>query len=308
MHPNKAPGKIMILLTGATGFVGGAILDRLKNVRCVVRSHINFEAPCELKVIKDFSDISSWQAALRGVEVVIHAAGKAHKRIRKNDEKNLFEVNTELTLRVAKCAAAAGVRRFIFISSIAVFDTEKLDFIDDSTMEAPSTAYGKSKRDAEVGLLDIASKTGLEVVLIRPPLIYGRNAPGNFRRIKNLALSSMPLPFSGLNQERSFIAVENLAEFVVRCINDPNAANEKFLVSDINISTCALIEKIRRSSNLPPRLFYVSPKIIIWISRFIGFESEIKKLTRPLILASEKPMNLLGWQPASKIDDFLNKK
>jgi len=243
-----------ILLTGVTGFIGKAlVVELLKqgfNISIAVRQKTNlFPDKVKQFVVGDFGSDPDFSASLAEVNCVIHLAGKAHvlnqAKVLALDE--FRKINTELTLNLAKQAVTAGVERFIFLSSIGVNGNQNhLPFLEND-ISNPQEPYAISKYEAEQGLLKLAKNSSLEVVIIRPPLVYGNNAPGNFGRLIQWASAKfvLPLPFGAVNNVRSLIAIDNLVSFIITCALHSKAANEIFLISDDgNISTTQLLKKL----------------------------------------------------------------
>jgi len=262
-----------VLLTGATGFIGKfLVLELLKQNFCVsiaVR-HKTSLFPNEVKqfVVGDFESNPDFSASLSEIDCVIHLAGKAHV-IDKNKASVLDEfrlINTDLTLNLARQAAAAGVNRFVFLSSIRVNGNHNSKPFLESDTPNPQEPYAISKHEAEQGLFKLTKKTDLEVVTIRPPLVYGVNAPGNFGRLMSWASKKypMPLPLGLVGNSRSLVAIDNLVDFIITCVTHKNAANEVFLVSDReDLSTTRLLRKIEKAFDKKVFLLPVSVGLIV---------------------------------------------
>ena len=227
-----------ILLTGSTGFIGKPLVQYLSknkdyNITCVQR-HPSSEV--KTFIVKDLTQKVNWKAALSDVELVIHTAARAHiiNKPHSKDDKQYFDVNTDVTLELASEAAKNGVRRFIFLSSVKVngeyTEPEQKFTAYDATN--PIDAYGQSKKLAEIGLLELAKKTTMEVVIIRPPLVYGPDVKGNFQSLINIIQKQIPLPLKGLKNLKTFIGIDNLLHFIELCIHHPAAKNQIFLVGD----------------------------------------------------------------------------
>ncbi|MCK6186787.1 NAD-dependent epimerase/dehydratase family protein [Pseudomonas sp. EYE_354] len=297
-----------ILLTGATGFVGSALLNQLlkqKKYSTIIAtrsSKSDIERSCQVFNVGNFSSSTSWNEVMNDVECVIHTAGRAHVLKHEDNALELFrETNTEATLNLAKQAAALGVKRFIFISSIGVngAHTYKEPFSDTSKLN-PQTDYAISKREAETGLLQIADNSQMEVVIIRPPLVYAAHAPGNFRRLLKLVRSGLPLPLGKVHNARSMIALENLVDFICLCIEHKNASNQIFLISDgQNFSTRQIAELLaegmgRKALLLPIPLFFLKALAIL-----LGKQRTYTQLCESLEIDSSKCKSLLGWTPST---------
>ena len=248
-----------ILLTGATGFIGKSLVAELLqqgfNISIAVRYKTNlFPDKVEQFVVGDFDNSPDFSTSLTKVDCVIHLAGKAHViDIDKTSDLNEFrKINTELTLNLANQAIESGVKRLVFLSSIGVNgNRNNQPFLEIDTPN-PQEPYAVSKYEAEQGLLKLAKNSSLEVVIIRPPLVYGNNAPGNFGRLIQWAGAKIifPLPLGAVNNVRSLIAIDNLVSFIITCTLHPKAANEIFIISDDdNLSTTQLLKKISMAFN-----------------------------------------------------------
>ncbi|OBS93554.1 UDP-glucose 4-epimerase [Vibrio cyclitrophicus] len=222
-----------ILVTGATGFVGKNLIksySEKQDFRCVVRNGESDRFD-DAYTVKSIDGKTKWDNCFNGVKSIIHLAGIAHEKTA--SDLDFQKVNIDGTLQLALKAAEAGVKRFVFVSSIGVNGTKTTDtpFLpDDKPM--PHNCYAISKYKAEVGLKDIAQKTGLEVVIVRPTLVYGVGAPGNFERLTKLIKLLSVLPFGLATNRRNFIAVQNLVDFLVTCAEHPKASGHTFLASD----------------------------------------------------------------------------
>nr|WP_305909918.1 NAD-dependent epimerase/dehydratase family protein [Methylomarinum sp. Ch1-1]MDP4522857.1 NAD-dependent epimerase/dehydratase family protein [Methylomarinum sp. Ch1-1] len=226
-----------ILLTGATGFVGRALTAEL--LRChydVVAGvrKVSTDLPNEIRqeAVGDFSPDTEWSVALQGIDVVVHSAARVHV-INENHADSLpiyRRVNVDVTLNLARQAAAAGVRRFIFISSIKVNGEKSApgQAFKPDDLAANTDPYALSKYEAEQELMALSETTGMEIVIIRPPLIYGPGVRANFRALMKWVNKGVPLPFGAIHNKRSLLALDNLLDFVICCINHPKAANQIF--------------------------------------------------------------------------------
>ncbi|WNO61694.1 NAD-dependent epimerase/dehydratase family protein [Rheinheimera sp. MMS21-TC3] len=239
-----------ILLTGSTGYIGSKLYallaERFTTARLSRGAFAdNFD---ELHYyVNSFSSDSNFSAALNDVDVVIHLAARAHlfNKYEQADLEGYRVCNTYATLSLAKQAAANGVKRFVFLSSIGVMGTHNSRTFTLADKSSPTDNYSISKNDAEIGLRKISAETGMELVIIRPPLVYGKAAPGNFGLLLKLANKNLPLPLGSINNQRSFVAIDNLIDLIITCVDHPNAAGETFLVSDDeDVSTSALLEKL----------------------------------------------------------------
>ncbi|GAA6133762.1 SDR family oxidoreductase [Oceaniserpentilla sp. 4NH20-0058] len=309
-----------ILLTGATGFVGSVLLNKIEASNLVIfgrNSPDNYDGIFHKYEMDSNSDFAT---ALDGIEVIVHCAARAHIM---NDNAldplaEFRKVNVEGTLNLARQAAAAGVVRFIYISSIKVSgeSTSGLrSFVEGD--RNPSDPYGVSKMEAENALQKLALVTGMEVVIIRPPLIYGPGVKANFFNLLKLSNSKFPLPFACVNNKRSMVYVENLVDFIIRCIDHPKAANQTFLVSDgEDLSLKSLITYIRKSMGRSACLLPVPVGLFKLVGKLTGKIGVVDRLVCDLQVDSSKARKLLDWTPpysveqgiAATVLDFRNVK
>jgi nucleoside-diphosphate-sugar epimerase len=307
-----------ILITGATGFVGKALFENLKSKKKYLvhlSTRINQEKLFEGGKAFNIGEIDSntnWKDALSGVDCIVHCAARAHMTENKQtDSLNAYRtINVDGTRNLAKQAVAINIKRFIFLSSIKVngegtIASKSFKYND---ISQPEDAYGISKCEAEQALLEISKQTGLEVVIIRPPLVYGEGVKGNFLRLLDLVYKQIPLPFVKINNLRSFIGLDNLVDLIICCIDHPKAGGKIFLASDgEDLSTLDLIRKLSKFMNKSPRLFQVPQSIIQLIGRLVGKSSEVKRLFGSLRIDNSYTREILGWSPALSLDESLEK-
>jgi nucleoside-diphosphate-sugar epimerase len=302
-----------ILVTGASGFVGKSLvkaldLKRIQTVK-VVRRHQQHLTDDNYHVIPDLAEFSGWQSLFAGCDVVIHLAARVHVM----DEKTLnplaefIKVNVDDTLKFARQAASYGVKRFVYISSIKVNGefTEKKAFSELSQPD-PQYPYAISKYRAELALLELSKNTGMEVVIVRPPLVYGPQVKANFLTLMKIVNKKIPLPFKGINNRRSLVYVGNLVDALIACATHSNAAGKTFLVSDgEDVSTPELMIKIANALSKPSRVFYFPLSLILFLTRLIGKKASIDRLTQSLVVDSSKIRKELGWHPPYSLDEGL---
>ena len=307
----------MILITGTTGFVGKALTDYLTNnqvnIRLAVRSKkLNTISPTVHEMeVGNIGPASNWSSALKKIDTVIHLAARVHVMNDVNDPLDKFrKINTAATINLAKQAAEAGVKRFIFISSVKVNGETTSDdqpFTSDGH-HIPTDPYGLSKYEAEQGLLSLAKETGMEVVIIRPPLIYGPDVKANFASMMLWVKKGIPLPFGAVNNQRSLIALENLVSFIIHCIDHPKAANEIFLISDgEDVSTTELLQKVAKAFQVYSWLIPIPVSWMKLAARIVGKGDVANRLFSSLQVDSSKARDLLGWQPVITMDEQLKK-
>lgn len=304
-----------ILLTGATGFIGQALIHHLDQqgfaVTAAVRRFTNtLSASIRQTVVGDLLPNSDWTSALANVDTVIHLAARAHiMRDTATDPFAEFRlVNTAGTLNLARQAAAAGKRRFIFLSSVKVngeFTLSDKPFTN-SDAGVPDDPYGLSKYEAEQGLKEIFAQTGMEIVIIRPPLVYGAGVKGNFLSMMRWLHRGIPLPLGAIHNQRSLVALPNLIDLITVCIDHPAAANQIFLVSDgEDLSTTELLQRLGAALGRPARLLPVPQPLIETTLNLLGKRAIAQRLCGNLQVDISKTRDLLGWTPPVSVDAAL---
>ncbi len=306
-----------LLVTGATGFVGQALVSELLaeefSVSALVRSETAYlPSGINKLIVADLAALADFRAVLINIEVVIHLAARVHiMDDGAGDPLAEFrKMNTDATLRLAKQAAEAGVKRFVFLSSIKVngeMTAIGKPFKPDDGF-VPDDPYGLSKYEAEQGLLALAKETGMEVVIIRPPLVYGPGVRANFASMMSWVKKSVPLPFGAIHNQRSLVALDNLVSFIIHCIDHPKAANEVFLISDgEDVSTTELLQKVAKALGKRSWLLPIPVSWMSFAAKLVGKEDVANRLFGSLQVDSSKASNLLGWKPVVTMDEQLKK-
>lgn len=304
-----------VLLTGATGFVGAAVLGRLLDDGCrvtaVVRGDNASVDPRAVRyAIDSLDEQTEWRNALVGMQVVVHLAARVHvMNDLEVDPLSAFRrVNVEGTLRLARAAAASGVRRFIFLSSIKVNGegTGQGRPYRADDVPAPVDPYGVSKMEAEQGLRALAEQTGMEVVIIRPVLVYGPGVKANFRSMMGWLQKGVPLPFGAIDNLRSLVALDNLVDLIATCQAHPAAANQIFLVSDDeDLSTTALLTRMARALGKTARLLPLPTRVLEMVAVILGRRALSQRLCGSLQVDIQKTRLLLQWTPPVTVDEAL---
>ena len=297
-----------ILVTGANGFVGTALCKQLLasgiEVHAATRSGSTLPSSEPLRVftVGELGQNPDWLPALTGVDAVIHLAARVHLM---NDDaidplREYLKINVEATLNLARQAAAAGVKRFVYLSSIKVNGefTSKGKPFRETDITNPQDSYAISKLRAEEGLRTLAAETGMEVVIIRPPLIYGPGVKANFAKLLKCVDKGIPLPLGAVANKRSFIFVDNLCDALLKCVTHPAAAGRTYLISDGNdISTAELVEAMALALNRPVRLLSVPVSLIRTAAKTVGRGAVVDRLTQSLVVDSSNISKDLEWCP-----------
>ena len=308
-----------ILITGANGFVGLPLSQYLITAGHQVIGAVRFQDSVgivnphiQLKAIGDIDEITDWQECLSGVECVIHLANRVHVMDEQSsDPLALYrKVNAEGTLHLARQAGAAGVKRFIFVSSIKVNGESTLpgQALTPKDQHIPVDPYGLSKYEAELGLKLIAEKTGLEVVVIRPPLIYGPGVKANFLKMMQWVEKGIPLPLGAIQNQRSMLGLDNLINFIELCLTHPDAAGQTFLVSDDHdVSTTELLKEIAAAMHRPSRLISAPQSFIEKLLLLLGQRHISERLCGSLQIDISLAKTRLSWKPPHTFRDQLSK-
>ncbi|MFL2780608.1 MAG: NAD-dependent epimerase/dehydratase family protein [Rhodospirillales bacterium] len=306
-----------ILITGATGFIATPLIRALREQGHILSGTTRKTGVFSgtngipLHKVPEISENTDWSNIISGAEVVIHLAARVH--IMKDQSRNPIEafrrVNTLGTKSLALQAANAGIKRFIFLSTVKVAgETSPIDGFKESGPISPNDPYSISKYEAEQELLKIAQSSSMEVVIIRPPLVYGPNVKGNFLSLLKLAKKNYPLPLNSINNKRSLIFVDNLTDAITKAVDHPKAANKIFFLSDEeNLSTTELINKISRAFGTKARIFNIPQKYLILLGKITGNTAIIKRLTQTLTVDSTRIKSDLNWSPPFQSDVGIEK-
>lgn len=304
-----------VLVTGASGFVGNATCARLvaqgMNVIGMVR-HLPDRplSGVDYRIVGDLDANTDWRDALTGVDTIVHCAARVHvMQETAGDPLVAFRLaNVAGTEQLARQAAAGRVRRFVFLSSVKVNGEEGLVAFRETDLPAPQDVYGTSKYEAELGLREIAAETGMEVVMVRPPLVYGPGVKANFQALMRALVRGLPLPLGAIHNRRSLVALDNVVDLIVTCIEHPAAANETFLVSDgEDLSTTELIRRLARAMGRPARLIPMPTKVLMAGATILGKREVARRLCGTLQVNIIKAREVLGWTPPVSVDEGLRR-
>lgn len=302
-----------VLMTGTTGFVGACTGEALvragHDVRCAVRRSVPPGACADVVSVGEIGPETSWDAAVAGVDCVIHLAARVHQMGESADptvEKAYRDVNVLGAERLARCAARSGVRRLVFVSTVKVNGDERPSAYREADDPHPGDVYARSKREAEQALSRIAAETGLELVVVRPPLVYGPGVKANMLRMFEAIDRGLPLPLGRISNQRSLVYVGNLADALVACTVHPRAANRTFLVSDgRDLSTTELARMIAGALGRPARLVPVPPSLIRVAAGVLGRGDAAKRLLGSLTVDIGRIRSELEWRPPFSIEEGL---
>jgi nucleoside-diphosphate-sugar epimerase len=303
-----------VLVTGANGFIGRSLCAYLARQDIQAVPVVRRPSDVAGSLVLQADNHAGWLAALQGCDAVVHLAGQAKAYDSAQDlSLALLEANVTPAVRLYQRATQASVRRFIFLSSAKVNGertTPNASFSPEDT-PAPEDAYAASKWEAEQQLSVLAKESGPELVIVRPPLVYGPGVKGNFSALVNCVKSGIPLPLGCVHNKRSMIAVENLSSFIALCADpdrSPKAAMQTFLVSDgTPVSTTELLRQIAIAHQTKARLFCLPPSLMHTCSRLLGKTAQVDRLLGSLVLNDIKSRDLLGWTPPMAMADQLQR-
>ena len=310
--------RINVLVTGASGYIGSSLLSCL-SIREGIRVSGSFRhqfpnIPPGIQTFQvgDLGTNTDWTQSLSSVAVVIHTAARVHvmNDSAKDPLSEFRKVNVEGTLNLARQAAAASIKRFIFISSIKVNGDSTVpdEPIIADDRPNPIDPYGISKWETEVGLHQLAKESGMEMVIIRPPLIYGPGVKANFLSMMRWVDSGVPLPLGTIHNKRSLVALDNLVDLIVTCIRHPAAANQTFLAGDgEDLSTTELLYRIGKALGKPVRLIPFPVSLLIFAASLLGKKAVIQRLCGFLQVDISKTRKLLEWEPPISVDEGLRR-
>lgn len=281
----------------------------LANVTTISRS-----ASCKPGVVlcpqKHAYGSADFMGALKGQDLVIHTAARAHILNEVADDPLLEyrKVNVDYTLNLARQAVASGVKRFIHISSIGVNGTTSKTPFTPASQPNPEEDYALSKYEAEQGLIDICEASSMELVIIRPPLVYGPGAPGNFLRMVKWVEKGVPLPLGAISNKRSLVGIDNLVDLIITCTYHPAAAGKVLMASDgEDVSTPELLRKVAKAMGKPSRLIYVPAWLLKLSAKSVGRSYMAKRLLSSLQVDITQTEELLGWKPPHSLDESLRR-
>jgi len=312
---NNCKGRVLV--TGANGFIGQALCrDLIKQgfdvLGAVRNDNVNLDFLTTKVIIEDINNQTNWAEALINVDFVIHLAARVHimNEVALDPIDIYRKTNVEGTLNLAKQASKIGVKRFIYLSSIKVNGEITLPGIPftENDKHIPIDPYALSKYESERNLLQLAKETDLEVVIIRPPLVYGPNVKANFLSMVKWLHKGIPLPFGAIHNKRSLVALDNLVDLIITCVDHPFAVNEVFLVSDSDdISTTELLNRVAMSLGKKSRLLSLNQQILELCLNMVGKKDLTQRLCGSLQVDISKAKKLLNWKPPVSMDYELNK-
>ncbi len=309
---------LKVSMTGASGLLGRALVSKLvasgrfEVLAFTRQTPINPVHGAKYLPVGNLTQETQWQDGLLGVHTLVHCAARVHvMHDTEADPLTAFRsVNVDGTLNLARQAVAEGVKRFVFISSVKVngVSTHPGQALTEADAPNPQDAYGQSKQEAEQGLRQLAADTGMEVVIIRPPLVYGPGVKANFAALMRAVQRGWPLPLGAVYNQRSLVAVSNLVDFIITCITHPQAANQTFLVSDgQDLSTTELVRGMAQAAGVPARLLPVPAWVLQAAGSLLGKGDAVQRLCGNLQVDISKARSLLGWEPPVSVEEGLRR-
>lgn len=300
-----------LLVTGSSGFVGRRVVETARSKGFSVVEHRRSVSRDSRVVSCDINASTDWGDCFSGVDCVVHCAAAVHQMNLSGEDSHLFyqAVNTYGTLNLAQQAAKAGVKRFVFISSVKVNGEWSDDHpFQPASSHIPDDDYGKSKFDAEKGLRQLADQSGLEVVIIRPPLVYGEGVKANFLSLLRVCEKGLPLPFGSIHNRRSFVYLDNLVDFILTCCSHVNAVNKTFLVSDdYDVSTTQLMKTISAYLGVPSRLIPIPALVLRLLLGCLGKKDIAYRLLNNLQVDMAAAKDELDWHPPYKFQQGIER-
>jgi nucleoside-diphosphate-sugar epimerase len=298
-----------ILVTGASGFIGERLFCCLKGSGKQVLGTVRLTVEnldTSMYSVGCISGETKWEPYLDGVSVIIHTAGLAHLASINHDEYE--KTNVLGTYNLAQQAAAAGVKRFIFLSTIGVNGNMNNAPFCENDEPNPIGVYAESKLNAENALWKVQCSTDMDITIIRPPLVYGPNAPGNFGSLVRWIEKGIPLPLGAIHNQRSLVAVDNLIDLIITCMNHPAAANQVFLAGDgQDLSTSELLRCVAKEIGVPARLIPLPTSLLMIGAALLGKKVMAQQLLGSLQVDISKARNLLGWKPPVSVEEGLKR-
>jgi UDP-glucose 4-epimerase len=305
-----------ILVTGASGFIGRALCRKLIHTKKIQLVFVTsrslhpegyFPYPIKLVPISSLKDLNERHDILSQIDCIVHLAARVHQMQDSsiNPLAEFRSVNTEATCNLALAAAKHNVRRFIYLSSIKVNgeQTNPGKPFTPEDIPDPRDPYGLSKAEAEIQLKQISARTGLEVIIIRPPLVYGPGVKANFLSMMKWVNQGIPLPLGAISNRRSLVALPNLVDLIITCLSHPDAANQTFLVSDNeDLSTTELLKRMAKALGKTPRLLPIPASWLVFTASILGKESIARRLCSSLQVDIHKTQTLLNWKPPVTVD------
>jgi nucleoside-diphosphate-sugar epimerase len=293
-----------VLVTGASGFVGRHLVTALRASGHEVRTAgFSSQSPLDFRI--PLAPDADWAPAVANCDALVHAGALAHVfgPVSPEQANTFADINTRGTLALARAAAEAGVARFVFISSVAASGPGNGTSIRETDPPQPISAYGRSKLEAEQALASVAADTGLEIVSLRPPLVYGPDAGGRFRQVLIWCNRGLPLPFGAIHNRRSYLSIDNLANAVLACLTHPGAAGQVFNIADDEpLSTPDLVRLVCAGLGKPCRLFAV-PTPLLRAARKLGVADAIDRLSETMLIDTTAIRSTLDWQPSISARD-----